>query len=120
MALRPGASATEDELQQHAQRTIAERPAWPKRIHIVDAIPLTSVGKIVKPQLRCDAAARLVTRVVSEQLGVADARVQASEGGRRGLRISVVVPQAARSTVAAIEQALSQYLFETQVVVAID
>ena len=118
VALRPGASATEDELQQHAQRTIGERPAWPKRIHIVDAIPLTSVGKIYKPQLRCDAAARLVTQVVGEQLGVADARVQVSEGGRRGLRVNVVVPQAARSAVPTIEQALSKYLFETQVVVA--
>ena len=118
VALRPGASATEDELQQHAQRTIGERPAWPKRIHIVDAIPLTSVGKIYKPQLRCDAAARLVTQVVGEQLGVADARVQVSEGGRRGLRVNVVVSQAARSAVPTIEQALSKYLFETQVVVA--
>ena len=53
-------------------------------------------------------------------VGVADARVQASEGGRRGLRVSVVVPQAARPAVPAIEQALSKYLFETQVVVAID
>jgi fatty-acyl-CoA synthase len=120
VALRSGVSATEDELQQHAQRTIAERPAWPKRIHIVDAIPLTSVGKIYKPQLRCDVAARLVTQIVAEQLGVAGARVQASEGGRRGLRVSVVVSQAARSAVPAIEQALSKYLFETQVVVAID
>jgi fatty-acyl-CoA synthase len=118
VALRPGASATEDELQAHAQRTIGERPAWPKQIHIVDAIPLTSVGKIYKPQLRCDAAVRLVTQVVGEQLGVLDARVQASEGGRRGLRISVVVPQAARPAVPAIEQALSTYLFETEIVVA--
>jgi fatty-acyl-CoA synthase len=118
VALKPGASATEDELQQHAQRTIGERPAWPKQIHIVAAIALTSVGKIYKPQLRCDAAARLVSRLVREQCGIADAKVQASEGGRHGLRVSVVVPQAARSAVPAIEQALSKYLFESQVVVA--
>ena len=41
---------------------IAERPAWPKHIHVIEAIPLTSVGKIFKPQLRCDAATRLVTQ----------------------------------------------------------
>lgn len=117
VVLKPGASASEDELQDHAQRTIGERPAWPKQIHIVEAIPLTSVGKIYKPQLRCDAAARLVARVVREQCGVADARVQASEGGRRGLRVSVVVPVAARGTVAALEKALAGYLFETEVVV---
>jgi len=113
--LKPGASASEGELQTHAQRTIGERPAWPKQIHIVDAIPLTSVGKIYKPQLRCDAAARLVGWVVREQCGVADARVQASDGGRRGLRVSVAVPGAA---VAEVERALAGYLFETEVVVA--
>lgn len=118
VALKPGASVTEDELHTHAQHTIGERPAWPKQIHIVEAIPLTSVGKIYKPQLRCDAAARLVVRVVREQCGVADAQVQASEGGRRGLRISVVVPDAARSLVPIVEDALAGYLFETAVAVA--
>jgi fatty-acyl-CoA synthase len=115
VSLKPGASATEDELQEHAQHTIGERPAWPKQIHIVDAIPLTSVGKIYKPQLRCDAAARLVARVVREECGIADAQVQASEGGKRGLRISVVVPEAAR---AAVVDALAVYLFETEVAAA--
>lgn len=86
VALRPGTRATEDELHAHAQRTIGERPAWPKQIHIIETLPLTSVGKIYKPQLRCDAALRLVTRVLRDQLGLADARVQVSEGGRRGLR----------------------------------
>ena len=116
VALRPGASATEAELHAHAQRHIGERPAWPKQIHIVEAIPLTSVGKIYKPQLRCDAAERLVTQVLREQLGVSEAQVQASDGGRRGLRVSVIVPTAQRLAVPAIEQALASYLFETQVV----
>lgn len=89
LALRPGARATEDELHEHAQRTIAERPAWPKQIHLVDAIALTSVGKIHKPQLRCDAAAHLVTRLVREQLALPRAQVQASEGGKRGMVVRV-------------------------------
>ncbi len=115
VALRPGFTASEDELQDHAQQTIGERPAWPKQIHIIDAIPLTSVGKIYKPQLRCDAAARLVRRVVQQQLGVADAQVQVREGGRRGMRVSVGVPAVAEATVPAIRQALSAYLFEADV-----
>jgi len=117
VALKPGACVAEDELHDHAQRTIGERPAWPKQIHIVEAIPLTSVGKIYKPQLRCDAAERLVTRVVREQLAVPDARVQVSEGGRRGMRVSVTLPESARSSMPAIEQALATYLFEAQVTV---
>jgi fatty-acyl-CoA synthase len=117
VALRPGATVSEDELHEHAQRTIGERPAWPKRIHVVEAIPLTSVGKIYKPQLRCDAAARLVRQVVHEQLALADAQVQVSEGGRRGMRVSVTLPEAARLATPLVEQALASYLFESQVAV---
>jgi fatty-acyl-CoA synthase len=75
------------------------------------------VGKIYKPQLRCDAAARLVSNVVREELGLADAQVQVGEGGRRGMRVSVILPEAARLSVPVVEQALAKYLFETQVAV---
>ena len=115
VALRPGAGVTEDELHAHAQRTIGERPAWPKQIHVVEAIPLTSVGKIYKPQLRCDAAQRLVARIVQEQLALPDAVVRVSEGGRRGMRVQVTLPESARLALPAVEQALATYLFEAQV-----
>jgi fatty-acyl-CoA synthase len=117
VALKPGMHATEAELQEHAQRTIAERPAWPKQIHVVDAIPVTSVGKIYKPQLRCDAATRVVTHVVRQELALADAHVRATEGGRRGMRVCVTLPPAAQSAVQNVEQALSAYLFEAAVAV---
>ena len=117
VALRPGASVSDDELHAHAQRTIGERPAWPKQIQVIDAIPLTTVGKIYKPQLRCDAAQRLVARLVTEQLAISDARVQVSEGGRRGLRVSVTLPETARLSAPAVEQALAGFLFEAEVVV---
>jgi fatty-acyl-CoA synthase len=115
VALRAGAQVSEDELQAHAQRLIGERPAWPRHIHIVDAIPLTSVGKIYKPQLRCDAASRLVTQVVREQFGQADAQVQVREGGRRGMRVSVTLPAGGPEAVAAVERELATYLFEAEV-----
>ena len=118
VALRPGASATEDELHDHARDTIGERPAWPKQIHIVDAIPLTTVGKIYKPQLRCDAATRLVSRVVAERLARSDARVHVSEGGRRGMKVSVVLPEGCRPSVPMVEEALAGYLFEVAVTVS--
>ncbi|MDM0107909.1 AMP-binding protein [Variovorax sp. J22R24] len=115
VALRPGASATEEELREHAERTIGERPAWPKQIHVVEAIPLTSVGKIYKPQLRCDAALRLVTSLVREQLRLPDAQVQVAEGGRRGMTVSVTLPETARESIPQVEQALAGYLFEARV-----
>ena len=51
----------------HAERTIGERPEWPKHLYIVDAIPPTTMGKIYKPQLRCEAAARLAQTLLREQ-----------------------------------------------------
>ena len=115
VALRPGASVTENELHDHAQRTIGERPAWPKQIHIVESIPLTSVGKIYKPQLRCDAAERVVMRVVRDQLALPDAQVRVTEGGPRGMRVSVSLPESARQSVPAVQQVLAAYLFEANV-----
>jgi len=116
VALRPGAAATDAELREHAEREIAERPAWPKHIYIVAAIPLTSVGKIFKPQLRCDAATRLVTQLVHDELGLAAARVEAREGGPRGMTVSVYLPATDSGSVARVQQALRKYLFEVEVV----
>jgi fatty-acyl-CoA synthase len=109
---------TESELHEHAQRTIGERPAWPKQFHIVDAIPVTSVGKIFKPQLRCDAAARLVSAVLREQHRLPDALVRVSAGGSRGLIVSVTLPATAATALPAVTQSLAGYLFEARVGVA--
>jgi fatty-acyl-CoA synthase len=115
VALKPGARATIDDLADHAQRTIGERPAWPKQIYIVDAIPLTTVGKIYKPQLRCDAAARAVRAVLAEQFSLREAQVEAAEGGPRGLRVSVRLPLRSAETTEAVAKALAGYLFEVEV-----
>lgn len=115
VALRAGATATEAELREHAEQTIAERPAWPRHIHFIDAIPLTTVGKIYKPQLRCDAAQRLVNQLVCGQMGVSDATIQVREGGRRGMTVSVRLPQARQADVPQVQQALSGFLFEVEV-----
>jgi fatty-acyl-CoA synthase len=66
---------------------------------------------------RRDAAVRLVGRIGHDQLGLRDARIQAEEGGRRGMRVKVAAPEAARSSVSVVEEALAAYLFETQVTV---
>ncbi len=115
VALRPGMSASEDELRDHAQALIDERPAWPKQIHVVDAIPLTTVGKIYKPPLRCDAAARVVRQQLQQALGVEGAQVQVAEGGRRGLVVTIALPAAFAAKKAAVEAAFASYLFETRV-----
>lgn len=54
---RPG-STTSDALREFAAGHIAERPALPSEIIIVDSVPLTAVGKISKPTLRKMVAER--------------------------------------------------------------
>ena len=42
--LRPAATATEDDLLDPAEARVAERPAMPKHVRIVDEVPQTAVG----------------------------------------------------------------------------
>jgi fatty-acyl-CoA synthase len=50
--LRSGASATEAELLAFLKTAIGERAALPRRVHIIETMPLTAVGKIFKPALK--------------------------------------------------------------------
>lgn len=113
--LLPGADVSVEDLLQHAQSSIDERPAWPKLIQIVDTIPLTSVGKIFKPSLRCDMAKQKVLDLVQNELGVANVQVEAVAGGPRGLRVTVALSEKDRSSVVEVETALATFLFEASV-----
>jgi fatty-acyl-CoA synthase len=46
---------TSSELLKHCQTHISERAAIPKRIEILDSLPITAVGKVFKPLLRNSA-----------------------------------------------------------------
>jgi fatty-acyl-CoA synthase len=115
VALKPGAQATAEELKAFAEPLIAERPAWPKQIIVIDAIPVTSVGKIFKPQLRTDAVQRLVAQVIAEATGTIDAVIDVAAGGKRGIDVRVVLPPAMDGQQAAVEKALDGYLFDYKV-----
>jgi fatty-acyl-CoA synthase len=113
--LHPGVKVNEDELHKHAQQFIDERPAWPKKIYVVDEIPLTTVGKIYKPSLRCEACQTMVSDLVWNELGLPEATVEATDGGARGMRVTVTLPKTKQGAVPTLEQALAAYLFEAKV-----
>lgn len=113
--LHPGLEVSSEELQAHAQSTIDERPAWPKRIQVIEAVPLTTVGKIYKPGLRCDAAKLKVAELVQGEMGLRDAEITVVDGGARGMRVTVTLGAADHALVAALEQALAAFLFEAEV-----
>jgi len=49
--LAANASSTEKEIMEFAHQHISEKAAIPKKIIIIDEIPLTTIGKIFKPDL---------------------------------------------------------------------
>jgi fatty-acyl-CoA synthase len=118
VALRPGAHATAEELKAFAEPLIAERPAWPKHVIIIEAIPTTSVGKIFKPQLRSDAVQRVVAEEIVKAIGVDDLRVDVVAGGKRGFDVTVTLPVVHSAKQSAVEAALEGYLFDYKVVMA--
>jgi fatty-acyl-CoA synthase len=62
--LKPDSTASAEELLEFAGGKITERAAIPKDIQILDAMPVTAVGKIFKPSLRF----RSIERVFAEAL----------------------------------------------------
>ena len=57
VSLRSGATATGDELVAHARARLAATK-YPREVHVVDAIPMTSVGKLDRKTLRARVADR--------------------------------------------------------------
>jgi fatty-acyl-CoA synthase len=75
VSLRPGSQLEASELAEFAQRYIPERPAYPKTIYVLDALPMTAIGKLFKPALRVIAAQsvlqdRLARHGLSADVGV--------------------------------------------------
>ncbi len=63
--LKADAKADAADLIQWVASRTPERAAVPVHLYIVDNVPLTAVGKVFKPDLRNDAAARAVRRLLA-------------------------------------------------------
>jgi fatty-acyl-CoA synthase len=79
--LRPGARTDESELLEHCRREISERAATPREVRIIEAMPLTAVGKIFKPALRRDATERCVRRIMTELGSCEEVTAEVGESG---------------------------------------
>lgn len=72
VSLKPGASADAAAIAAFAAPYIPERPAVPRRVEVIDAMPVTAVGKVYKPALRRRATQRaLDERLVAAGLASA-------------------------------------------------
>ena len=94
VALRPGASATTEELAAHCRERIPERAAVPVRIEVMASLPMTAVGKTFKPELHWRAIEHVLTGALAEH-GIA-ASVSAGAHDRLGTLARVLLDDPAR------------------------
>jgi fatty-acyl-CoA synthase len=111
VSLKPGHGADVAELSAHARERIAERPAWPKSIYVVDSIPVTAVGKIYKPALRAEAARRSISEQIRQMLPGADFKIHVASTGKRGLHVGVELLTTDEAAVLVVETFLKAHTF---------
>jgi fatty-acyl-CoA synthase len=81
--LRPGASLEASELLAFARENIKERAAIPVEIVLLDAIPMTAVGKVNKPPLRKEALRRVAESTCATVTGGAPIAMSIEEPAGR-------------------------------------
>lgn len=109
--LRQGAPASAGELLEYATQHIAERAAVPKDLILLDALPLTAVGKTFKPALVMREIEHTVRRE-AEALGVELEMVDVAQLDKRG----VVAQYRCNSKQAELAARLASYHFASEAV----
>ena len=102
VTLEGASGLTVDELEAWAAEHVPERAAAPKHVEIVDEIPLTSVGKQYKPELRRRAAEQAARDAVANTSIRDQVRAVLIEGA-----IEIHVPSSSHDE--EVREALSQY-----------
>lgn len=85
--LRQGSQCSIEQLLAHAQDHIAERPAFPKQVFILDSLPITAVGKIYKVRLRELAAEYVYGQCLAECYPQPAFNIQQHADGRLYLQL---------------------------------
>lgn len=80
VTLGADATATSEDLVAWAADRVTERAAAPRRVTIVDTLPVTDVGKPYKLELRVRAAERVVAERLASVVGVQDTTGQVEDG----------------------------------------
>ena len=113
--LKPGASASEAELLSFARDHVPERAAIPKSITIMDALPLTGVGKIFKPALRDRAAIDFFEELLAPLLHQgAHVEITPEDDARRGHYLSIRITGSGDRE--GVESALSAFAVPPEVI----
>ena len=111
--LKPDTTATTDELLTFAREHIGERAAVPKEIHILEQLPLTAVGKILKLPLIYAEVEDVFGNELKQIDGIASFDVNAESDKRLGTvaNVTVIVQTdcSKEDVEKAVQKALGQY-----------
>lgn len=116
---KPGGTASAQEILEATAPFIQERAAIPKRIHLVDALPLTTTGKIFKPELRSRAAEIVFEEQLRAVLADALLDVTCSEtSAGRTVRVRLAAGRDDAATRSAVRDVMARYPVTTDIEVS--
>ena len=93
VTLQTGQHVSEAELEAFVAGRVDEPPARPKRVHILERMPLTNVGKVFKPDLRRLAAIDVLTARLVQLWDEAGEAGKVGKVGKAGVAGGVAVPR---------------------------
>jgi len=104
----PGAKLDATALQRHLDEHVAEPPAKPKRVILLDALPTTAVGKIVKGDLRDLAIAERVRIEAALIFGsTIQPRIEVQKDAKLNTIVEVHIPTGDGAGVKRLQDALA-------------
>jgi len=109
--IQKGSKLTAEKILQYLQKEVGERAAIPKEVILLEAIPLTPVGKIFKPALRWDAIRRVYEKELQALGDLAEfVRVEVGEDKVHGSSAKLAIKPAKGVSKEAIEQKVDALL----------
>lgn len=102
-----GARIDPEALKAHLEANVHEPPARPRSVLVIDALPVTAVGKIFKPALRDLAIEEKVRLEVERVCGAgASASVAVSMDGQKRTLVEIELSGVTADRIALLEEAL--------------
>jgi fatty-acyl-CoA synthase len=109
--LQEGADLSPEQIMEYLKQEVGERAAVPKEVLLIDAMPLTPVGKIFKPALRWDAAQRVFSKELAALGDMAQSvEVTVGEDKVHGMLASIGIKAAPGFEAKAIEERVNDLL----------
>jgi fatty-acyl-CoA synthase len=115
--LRQAGAITSDELLALCRQEVVERAAIPTEVVIVDAIPVTAVGKIFKPALRRDATHRVVVATIKNTIANSDGISVEVVDTKAQTQVTIRLPKSSGSdeVIGRLQTTLAGFQFETTI-----